>query len=134
MELCSETCDLDLGLQIDFYGGFSPMNSNLHTFFIYFRLSVIMRLHLFSFVRHHAELVLIHGLAAGVAEGADANLGLGRKKDRRRFSPRGTARSSSRAAAGRRSTTRWWSRHSLHLWYAKYAIIPRRIKMITPET
>ena len=43
MELCSETCDLDLGLQIDFYGGFSPMNSNLHTFFIYFRLSVIMR-------------------------------------------------------------------------------------------
>ena len=88
---------------LDFYSG---LNSHELSSFI---------LHLFSFIRHHAELALIHGLPAG-AEGADANLGLGRKKDRRRFSPRGVARSSSRAAAGSRSITRWWSRHSLHLW------------------
>ena len=94
MELCSETCDLDLGLQIDFYSGL--ISHELKSSYI---------LHLFSFIHHHAELVLIHGLPAGVAEGADANLGLGRKKDRRRFSPRGIARISSRAAAGRRSTT-----------------------------
>ena len=68
MELCSETCDFDLRLQIDFYSGL--ISHELKSSYI---------LHLFSFIHHHAELVLIHGLpAAGVAEGADANLGLGR--------------------------------------------------------